>query len=114
MKRSMEIRQPPKPIFSAYAAHPELEERIDAFVVQLGESVDLLQDAEIDGDLALLRKLCERFGDESRELGYEPLAQAAGRVAAACLERSPEAARKSLADLTEVSQRVRRGHPSSA
>ena len=33
---------------------------------------------------------------------------------AACLEQSPDAARKSLADLTEVSQRVRRGHPSCA
>jgi hypothetical protein len=33
---------------------------------------------------------------------------------AACLEQSPEAARKSLAELTEVSQRVRRGHSSSA
>jgi hypothetical protein len=114
MKRSMEIRQPPKPIFSAYAAHPELEERIDAFVVQLGERIDQLQDVESDGDLALLRELSEKFGAESRELGYEPLAEAAGRVIAACLEQSPEAARKSLADLTEVSQRVRRGHSSSA
>ena len=114
MKWSMEIERPPKPILSSYAADPELEERIDAFVIQMGERVDCLQDAEIDGDLALLRELSEKFAAESRELGYQPLAQAAERVVAACLEQSPEAARKSLTDLTEISQRVRRGHSSSA
>jgi hypothetical protein len=114
MKRSMETDQPAKPIFSSFAADPELEERIDAFVIEMGERIDLLQDVEIDGDLALLRELAERFSTESRELGYQPLSQAAGRVVAACLEQSPEAARKSLAELTEVSQRVRRGHSSSA
>jgi len=114
MKRSMAIEQPPKPIFSIYAADPELEERIDAFVVQMGERIDYLQDAEIDGDLELLRELAEKFGAESRDLGYEPLAGAAGRVVAACVEQSPEAARKSLADLTELTQRVRRGHSSTA
>ena len=114
MKWSMEIKQPPKPIFSCYAADPELEERIDAFVIQMGERVDLLQDTEIDGDLMLLRELSGKFAAESRELGYEPLARAAERVVAACLEQSPEAARKGLTDLTEISQRVRRGHSSSA
>jgi len=114
MKRSMAIERPPKPIFSSYAADPELEERIDAFVIQLGERVDLLQDLEIDGDLERLRELSELFGAESRELGYQPLAEAADRLVAACREQSPEAARKTLAELTEVSQRVRRGHSSSA
>jgi hypothetical protein len=114
MNWTMEIKQPPKPIFSSYAADPELEERIDAFVVQMGERIDLLQDVESDGDLVLLRELSEKFASESRELGYQPLAQAAERIVAACLERSPEAARKSLTDLTEISQRVRRGHSSSA
>lgn len=114
MKRSMAIERPPKPVFSSYAADPELEERIDAFVIQLGERVDLLQDLEIDGDLERLRELSELFGAESRELGYQPLAEAADRLVAACREQSPEAARKTLAELTEVSQRVRRGHSSSA
>jgi hypothetical protein len=114
MNWKMEIKQPPKPIFSTYAADPELEERIDAFVIQMGERVDQLQDVEIDGDLVLLRELSERFASESRELGYEPLAQAAERIVAGCLERSLEAARKSLTDLTDLSQRVRRGHSSCA
>ena len=114
MKRPMETQRPLKPILSIYAADPDLEERIDAFVVEMGERIDQLQDVEIDGDLALLGNLSERFGAESRELGYEPLAQAADRVVAACLERNPEAARKHLGELTDVSQRVRRGHSSSA
>jgi hypothetical protein len=114
MKRSMEIKQPPKPIFSSYAADPDLEERIDAFVIQMGERIDLLQDLEFDCELEQLREHSERFASESHDLGYEPLAQAADRIVAACLEQSPEAARKSLVDLTELSQSVRRGHSSSA
>jgi hypothetical protein len=114
MKSAMDFQRPPKPIFSRYAADPELEEQIAAFVVQMGERIDLLQDVEAAGDLALLRDLSEKFAADSRELGYEPLAEAALRVAAACLERSPDAAHKHLADLTEISQRVRRGHSSSA
>ena len=110
----MESHRPPKPILSTYAADPELEERIDAFVVRMGERIDLLQDVETDGDLALLRELSEKFAADSRELGYAPLAEAADRVVNACLDQSPEAARKSLTELTEVSQRVRRGHSSSA
>lgn len=110
----MAIERPLKPILSVYAADPELEERIDAFVVQMGERIDYLQDAEIDGDLDLLRELADKFSTESRDLGYEPLAGAADRVVAACVEQSPEAARKSLTDLTELTQRVRRGHSSSA
>ena len=114
MQWPMEIKRPPKPIFSSYAADPDLEERIDAFVIQMGERIDLLQDIEMDGDLEQLRELSDRFASESHELGYEPLAQAAERIVASCLEQSPEAARKSLVDLTELSQRVRRGHSSSA
>jgi hypothetical protein len=114
MKRAMDAQRTAKPILSSYAADPGLEEQISVFVIQMGERIDLLQDVEAQGDLALLRDLAEKFAADSRELGYEPLAEAAGRVVAACLERSPEAAHKHLADLTEISQRVRRGHSSSA
>ena len=114
MKRAMDAQQPAKPIFSSYAAAPGLEEQISVFVIQMGERIDLLQDVEAQGDLALLRALSEKFAADSRDLGYEPLAEAAGRVVAACLERSPEAAHKHLADLTEISQCVRRGHSTSA
>ena len=114
MKQSMAAHGTPKPILSSYVADPELEERIDAFVIQMGERVDLLQDVESDGDLAMLRQLSEEFASDSRELGYQPLADAADRIVAACLEQSPAAARKGLVDLTEISQRVRRGHSSSA
>jgi hypothetical protein len=114
MKTAMDPQWPQKPIFSSYAADPELEEQIAAFVIQMGERIDLLQDVEAEGDLALLRDLSEKFAADSRELGYEPLAEAAGRVVTACLERSPEGAHKHLADLTEISQGVRRGHSSSA
>lgn len=110
----MDSKRPPQPILSIYATHPELEERIETFVVQMGERIDLLQDLESEGNFERLRAGAEAFAVESHELGYEPLAQTARLVAAACVEQNPEAARKGLCDLTELCQRVRRGHRSSA
>ena len=67
MKAAMEIERPPKPILSSYAADPELEERISAFVVQMGERIDYLQDADIDGDLDLSVVECgEHIGRPGR------------------------------------------------
>lgn len=103
-----------KPIHSSRADDPDLEERIDAFVVHLGERVDELQDVEAGGDRAALRRRVLEFGTEALELGYEPLADAAQRVAAACEEAAPETVRKSVEDLTAVAYRVRRGHRSFA
>ncbi len=104
----------PKPIASTRADDPELEERIDAFVFALGDRVDGLQDLEAEGALAPLEAAAVAFGDESSELGYEPLAVAAHELALACRERNPEAVHKSVVDITELSKRVRIGHRGAA
>jgi len=103
-----------KPIRSLCSEDPELEERIDAFVLRLGETVDAFQDGELAGDWGRLVDLAQELEAESRELGYPALAEVARRVAAASAELSPDAARKSIVDLTELAQRVRRGHRSAA
>jgi hypothetical protein len=103
-----------KPIVSTRSEDPDFEERIDGFVVGLGERIDALQDAESAGDRGALRSLAEVFARDARELGYPSLADAAARLAQAAGDEGLETLRKSVVDLTELSQRVRRGHRSAA
>lgn len=110
----MPLERPPPPLVSTRADDPDVEERIDTFVVHLGETVDDLQDAEAEGDVARLEKLADALEREAAELGYAPLAEAARRIAASCREAAPEAAHKHVADVTGLAQRIRRGHRSAA
>ncbi len=110
----MGLERPPNPIVSTRADDPEVEERIDAFVVRLGESLDALQDLETAGDYTGLAERARTLAVQALELGYPPLAEAAERIEAACREQAPEATHKSVADLTPVVQRIRRGHRSAA
>ncbi len=102
------------PIRSSREHEPDLEPEIDAFVLSLGEIVDSFQDAEAAGALPTLEKLASDLRARAGVLGYEPLVDAVTRVRAACGERNPEAVRKAVQDLTDVAQRVRRGHRSAA
>jgi hypothetical protein len=104
----------PKAIASLLGEDPAFEERLQRFVVDLGSRVDTCQDAEIEGDFARLRTLALAFAAESQELGYPLLAEAARSVASACESAQGDLVRKSLVDLTDISQQVRRGHRGSA
>jgi hypothetical protein len=103
-----------RPILSTRAEDPAFDDRIDRFVVGLGERVDAFQDAVSAGQRSSLELLAATLERDALELGYPPLADAARRVAAACGDPAGEALRKSVVDLTEVAQRVRRGHRSAA
>jgi hypothetical protein len=103
-----------RPIVSTRAEDPDFDERIDRFVIGLGEQVDGFQDAESAGDRSALEALAAGLERDALALGYPPLAEAARRVALACSDPAGEALRKSVVDLTEVAQRVRRGHRSAA
>jgi hypothetical protein len=102
------------PIRSSRDHEAELEPEIDAFVFGLGELVDSFQDAEAAGQVTTLDRLAEGLTEHALGLGFEPIADSARRIRGACLERSPEALRKAVQDLTEIAQRVRRGHRSAA
>jgi hypothetical protein len=108
------VDAPAKPIVSRYAEDPAFDERIDRFVVALGERVDSFQDAESQGDRRVLAELAIALRSDADALGYPLLATAADRVTEACAEPSLEALRKSVLDLTEITQRIRRGHRSAA
>lgn len=102
------------PIRSSRDDEPDLEPAIDAFVFGLGEIVDSFQDAEAAGALPKLDEIAAQLMARAETLGYRPVSDSAQRVRAACSERNPEAVRKAVQDLTEVAQRVRRGHRSAA
>jgi hypothetical protein len=110
----MPAERPDPPLVSTRADDPEVEEPIDQFVVNLGETVDHLQDAEADGDGPRLEKLADELAREAERLGYPPLAEAALRVAESSRQRVPEAAHKHVAEVTALAQRIRRGHHSAA
>jgi hypothetical protein len=103
-----------KPIVSLYVEDPTFEERIDRFVVGLAERVDAFQDAEAASDRAQLQSLAAALAAEAEEIGYPAVAEAGRRIEQACSDPSADALHKSVLDLTELSQRVRRGHRSAA
>lgn len=107
------MTNPPKPILSLLGDNPAFDERIDAFVIALGERVDEFQDAELAGGLDRVRALSRSLASEAGELGYPALTAAARRVELSC-DDGPEAIHKAIVDLTELAQRVRRGHRSAA
>jgi biotin carboxylase len=103
-----------KPVVSLRAEDPAFEERIDRFVLELAERIDAFQDAESERDGRALLDLAEALGRDAEALGYPSLAAAALRVAEACAEPGSDALHKTVEDLTELGQRVRRGHRSAA
>ena len=102
------------PIRSSREHEPEVEPEIDAFVFGLGELVDSFQDAELAGARATLDQLATRLYERALALGFEPVADSALRIRGACTEDSPDGVRKAVQQLTEIAQRVRRGHRSAA
>lgn len=110
----MAYERPEPALRSSREDDPDLELRIDVFVLQLGETVDTLQDAEASGKLPALEALAQELTERCDELGYELLGDVARQVAAACNEENPVAAHKAVVDFTELSKRVRRGHRSAA
>jgi len=110
----MSYERPESSLRSTREGDPSVEFQIDAFVMQLGETVDALQDAEAAGHVLELAALGSALVARCRELGYESLSLVARQLVEACAERSPVAAHKAVVDFTELSKRVRRGHRSAA
>jgi hypothetical protein len=85
-------------------------ERLDAFMIALGERLDAIQDADGSGALEEAGKRALELAADAASLGLPPLAEAAQRVAAGC--RLADAARvhTEIVELTDVVARVRLGH----
>lgn len=103
----------PRPILSALAEDPALQDGIDEFVLELAGRIDDLQDCELRADLAGLAELAEELLRRSARSGYDGLSRCASVVRFAAREGSTEEARKALVELTEMAHRVRLGHRGS-
>jgi HPt (histidine-containing phosphotransfer) domain-containing protein len=103
-----------KPIYSSRCDDPAAGDAVDRFVVGLAERIDLLQDAEVDGDFARLAELAEGLVVEADSSGFGALAGVAQALESACRGDDPKAAREKLLELTEIAQRIRLGHKGAA
>ncbi len=102
------------PLWSTRADDPAAREPLDRFVVELGERVDALQDAELASRFDRLGSLARELRQVANELGYGPLAECAAAIVAASGERDVESTHKQLVELTDIAQRVRLGHRGAA
>ncbi len=103
----------PRPILSALAEDPALQDGIDAFVLDLADRIDDLQDCEMHGELPRLAELAEELLRGSARSGYDGLSRCAAAVRGSAREGRREEARKALVELTEMAHRVRLGHRGS-
>ncbi len=98
------------PIYSSRAEDPDLIDSIEAFIINLAERVDELQDAEFKGDAEQLQNLAIAMAQEADKLGFGSLSASAHAVEGCSGATDTEEVREVLLDLTEIAKRVRMGH----
>ena len=99
-----------KPIFSSRAEDLSFRDSIDAFVVQLAERVDALQDAEATANRETLRDQASRLAVDARHAGFEVLATCLEELSRFSGEADQGSLRDHLIELTRLAQRIRLGH----
>lgn len=83
------------------------DEEFGSFLLELGDIVDWLQDAELRGDLEEVAKRSAALAKDGVRFGLPPLCEASEIVRDACCRGDREAVRDALVALTEVARRVR-------
>ncbi len=108
------MSEPRVPILSTREIDPEATRVIDAFVIQLAEEIDRLQDAQVEDDLACVSELAHGLARRADEAGYAPLVKVCGTLIRACTDQKPEDAEAALVEMTEISLCIRLGHRGAA
>ena len=108
------MTQAPQPIRSEREHESGVEEALEAFILGLGGQLDDLQEAVLAQSWSQLGSLASKLAGTSAELGYPSLRETLVQAVGAAERSDAEAARKAVAELTELVQRVRRGHHSAA
>ena len=99
-----------EPIYSKLAEDPTLGDAVDAFVVELAERVDALQDFDSRADFESIQAQASELSLDATKTGYDTLALAATAVVASAAERNRVNCHKALQELTEVARCIRLGH----
>ena len=102
------------PIRSTQEDVPELAEELDRFVIGLAEKIDAIQDAELAAQCADVSQLARMLANDAERLGYPGMAQSAKTVATAAADLKLESLQEAVIVLTDLAQRVRRGHRGAA
>ncbi|SRR6056297_1732666 len=102
------------PIRSTQEDIAELAEDIDRFVIGLAERIDEIQDAELARAATRVAELARQLATESDRLGYPDMALSAKSVAMAAEDDALAELQETIIELTELAQRIRRGHRGAA
>jgi len=102
------------PIRSTQEDVPELADELDRFVIALAERIDSIQDAELVGAYAEVSQLTRVLVHDAERLGYPGLSQNSKTVAAAAEDEKKTELQEAIVDLTDLVQRIRRGHRGAA
>jgi hypothetical protein len=102
------------PIRSTQEDVVELAEDIDRFVIGLGERIDEIQDAELAARHDQVAQLARGLSGDADRLGYPGMAMSAQCVARAAEDGPAAELLETIAELTELSQRIRQGHRGAA
>jgi HPt (histidine-containing phosphotransfer) domain-containing protein len=102
------------PIRSTQIDVDELAEDIDRFVIVLAERIDEIQDAELARCPDKIASLARQLSSDAERVGYPGMAQNAKSTAMAAEDGKIEAMQEHIAELTDLAQRIRRGHRGAA
>lgn len=102
------------PIRSTQEDVVELAEDIDRFVIGLAERIDRVQDAELAGKTGEVAELARTLANEADRLGYPGMAMSAKGVAFAAEDEQSDQLQETIVEMTDIAQRIRRGHRGAA
>ncbi len=102
------------PIRSTQEDVAELAEDLDRFVIALAERIDAIQDAELAASWSDVAALSRTLANDSERLGYPGMALSAKNVAMSAEDAKTEVLQDAIVDLTDLAQRIRRGHRGAA
>ena len=102
------------PIRSTQEDVAELAEDLDRFVIALAERVDAIQDAELAASWPDVAALARTLANDAERLGYPGMVLCAKNVAMTAEDAKIDELQDTIVDLTDLAQRIRRGHRGSA